>query len=161
MLTRSFDLNAQNLGFQTLFISFVASKYKTNIWLTIFSCLITALSSLIFVIGLTIFDYIVNEIFVWILLFVLTHFIEYTYLNMIVANLNMTPHGLESRSSQLIQSLGRFASIIGVIIGPHIMEWYEFSLVMQCIFIAQAVALILFSISHRLYNKKRDNVNKE
>ena len=163
-----FNLNAEQLGFQTLFISFAeltallttscASKYKTNMWLCIFATTMCVLSSMVFIIGLS-FD-IIDEIFVWILLFVLTMFVEYSFLNFIVANLTMTPHGLESKSSLLLQTLGRASSVVGVIMGLHIMDSYGFILVMECIFGCYLMALISFVFSHKMFQRHKSNVSK-
>eukprot|EP01084_Bolivina_argentea_P023741 44346_1 len=161
----TFHLNAEQLGFQTFFISSAelfalfttnwASKYKSNIWLALFSSSMCVLTSLVFVIGLSM-D-IMNEIFVWILLFVMTVFIESTMLNMIVANLHMTPHGLESKSATLLQTTGRASNVIGVIIGAHIQVWYGFGILMRYILVAQFVALISYCAAGKQFKRRKIN----
>ena len=88
-MQETFHLDAEQMGYQTLFISFAefiaiitasyASKYKSNIFWVIFSAFMVVLIALIFVIGLRI--NIVNEIFIWIILFIYPMFIEFTFLN--------------------------------------------------------------------------------
>jgi len=157
----AYGLNAEQLGFQTIFISVaegialvVASftaKYKTNLWRAIMSAVITVSAATIFAIALWIGE--VPIVVVWVMLFVYTLWMEHAHLNCIVCVLEMTPHGLESKSALLGQFVTSLASIAGLIMGPHIVIWSGFPMMMRVLVIAQLLAVLTWCVSRKIFNE--------
>lgn len=160
----AYGLNAEQLGFQTVFISVAeglalvvcsfTAKYKTNLWRAIMSAIITVTAATIFAIALWVGE--VPIVAVWVMLFVYTLWMEHAHLNCIVCVLEMTPHGLESKSALLGQFSTSVASIAGLIIGPHVVVWYGFPMLMRMLVVAQLLAVIMWFVSRNIFNAKQE-----
>jgi len=158
----AYGLNAEQLGFQTAFISVAegvalivchfTAKYKTNLWRAIMSALITVTAAAIFAVALWAGE--APIVVVWIMLFVYTLWMEHCHLNCIVCILEMTPHGLESKSALLGQFVTSLSTIAGLIMGPHVVIWYNFEMLMRMLVVAQLSAVVMWGISRRIFNAK-------
>jgi len=167
-MQNAYGLNAQQLGFQTVFVavaeatalvvaSFTA-KYRTNLWRAIASAVVTVAAATVFAIALWV-EQTVPIVAVWVMVFVYTLWMEHAHLNCIVCVLEMTPRGLESKSALLGQASTSMASIAGLILGPHIIIWYGFSTMMKVLVVVQFAAIILWAVSRNIFNAKQQIKN--
>ena len=162
-LQSTYGLNAEELGFQTVFIAVAegmalvvahfTAKCRSHFWWIILSALIMVTAAAVF--GIALWMGQVPIVVVWIMLFVYALWNEHAHLNGIVVVLEMTPRGLESKGALLSGFAVSLGSITGAIAGPHAIEWYGYQVVLMGIAVVQSLAIILWSISWRVFRKSQ------